>query len=188
MTPQARFQAVIEQSVRCIANVQTDQFDLPTPCSEWTLEQLLNHMVYELLWVPDMLAGKTVADVGSRYDGDVLHGDVQTALTTASSAAIQAVNGITDLQQPVHVSYGDVTAQHYIDEMISEVVLHSWDVDQAIQCNLIIPDDTAQYIYEWLQPRQKEMAGSGLFAAQVEVPEGSSIQTKLLGLVGRQAA
>nr|MDT0665047.1 maleylpyruvate isomerase N-terminal domain-containing protein [Micromonospora sp. DSM 115978] len=44
----------------------------PTPCADWDVRALVNHVVSEQLWVPPLLAGQTIADVGSRFDGDQL--------------------------------------------------------------------------------------------------------------------
>jgi hypothetical protein len=36
-----------------------------------TLRQIINYHAYDDAWVPDVLAGKTIAEVGAQYDGDL---------------------------------------------------------------------------------------------------------------------
>src|SRR6266702_3481531 len=36
------------------------------------LRRIINYHAYDDAWVPDVLAGKTMAEVGSRHDGDLL--------------------------------------------------------------------------------------------------------------------
>ncbi|MEV8154693.1 maleylpyruvate isomerase family mycothiol-dependent enzyme, partial [Streptomyces fradiae] len=55
--------------------VRDDQWGAPTPCAEWSVRDLVNHLTGEQLWVPDLVReGRSVAEVGDAYDGDVLAG------------------------------------------------------------------------------------------------------------------
>ena len=54
--------------------VGDDQWELPTPCSDWNVRQLVNHLVYEDRWTVPLMEGTTLALVGDRYEGDLLKG------------------------------------------------------------------------------------------------------------------
>src|ERR671924_356790 len=58
-----------------VATVRADQWHNPTPCADWDVRALVNHLVYENRWVPELLAGRTVAQVGDAYEGDLLGED-----------------------------------------------------------------------------------------------------------------
>lgn len=180
------FSAAAEQASHCINNVHSDQLASPTPCSEWDLKTLLNHIVYELAWVPDMLEGKTVVDVGTRHDGDLLGNDPAAAWESAVQKAEEAVER-AGLDDTVHLSYGDASADHYIREMATDVAIHGWDVGQSIKCNVIIDDTVAKAIYDFMLPRREELVGSGAFAKELPLVATESIQTRLLCLLGRKA-
>ena len=47
-----------------VAAVADDQWGLPTPCSEWTVRDLVNHVAGEDLWTSPLMRGRTIADVG----------------------------------------------------------------------------------------------------------------------------
>src|SRR4051794_14689604 len=91
--------------------VKEDQWDASTPCSDWSVRALVNHLVNEQLWVPPLLSGATIADVGDRFDGDVLGDDPVAAWDSASSGARQAWDEPGVTERTVHLSYGDVPAQ-----------------------------------------------------------------------------
>ena len=55
--------------------VGAGQWHDPTPDTEWDVRMLVNHVTVEQLWVPPLVGGKSVADVGSALDGDQLGDD-----------------------------------------------------------------------------------------------------------------
>jgi uncharacterized protein (TIGR03083 family) len=62
-----------------VHSIEGEQWKLPTPCTEWNVRDLVNHLVYEHLWTPHMVTGKTLDEVGHRFEGDVLGSDPQAA-------------------------------------------------------------------------------------------------------------
>ena len=49
--------------------ITSDRWSDPTPCAEWDLRMLVDHLVYETLWVPDLVAGATLAEIGEPVRG-----------------------------------------------------------------------------------------------------------------------
>lgn len=64
----------VEQWAARVAAVKNDQWVDPTPCTEWSVRELVNHVVAEELWTAPLLRGSTVQGVGSQFDGDVWAG------------------------------------------------------------------------------------------------------------------
>src|SRR3954452_9083156 len=82
--------------------IHDDQWTAPTPCEGWDVRTLVNHMVYEYAWGPDLLGGATVAGVGSKDDGDLL-GDNPLAVWPAVSRAPADAIAATPMDRPVNV-------------------------------------------------------------------------------------
>ena len=55
------------------------------------LRRIINYHAYDDAWVPDVLAGRTMAEVGSRHDGDLLGADPKTAFRAIAERAVEAV-------------------------------------------------------------------------------------------------
>jgi uncharacterized protein (TIGR03086 family) len=180
------FKRAVAQTDPCIRQVDDAQLANSTPCSEWDLRTLVRHIIYELLWVPDIVAGKTIAEVGDRYEGDVLGSDIRAAWDRASHAALAAVESAS-LNKKAHLSYGDVTVKDYINEVAGDVLIHGWDVDQSMHYTMIMDPELAHTVYDNFLPKKDKLYKSGLYDKPVEVAEDASIQAKLLGLVGRKA-
>src|SRR3954465_5133112 len=69
-----------------VKGVGPDQWDGPTPCSGWSVRELINHVVGEDLWTVPLVGGSTIEEVGDRFDGDVLGDDpVGTAVEAAKA-------------------------------------------------------------------------------------------------------
>lgn len=180
------FNKCLDYADHCLKCVDGTKLGNSTPCSEWNLKALLNHMVYEVLWVPDLLVGQTVSEIGDKYEGDVLGANFQAAWDKASGAARKVVDELKDLRQIVHLSYADVPASSYIKEIAGDILIHSWDVDQSIKCSLILDEDVMKMIYSTVLPRQDEFAASGLFGSPVSVSDDAALQTRLLAIFGRR--
>ena len=58
-----------------VHQIREDQWHMPTPCTEWDVRALMQHLVNEQLWVPPLLEGKTIEQVGDAFDGDNLGND-----------------------------------------------------------------------------------------------------------------
>ncbi len=166
--------------------VEANQWALPTPDTEWTVRDLLNHVVGEELWLPDMLAGKTIAEVGTKYDGDVLGDNPQTAWHQATAKAQVAIAGLKDVESIVHLSFGDTPAREYLVQMLIDRVIHGWDLATAIGADTTIDPELAQPVYEALVEQAEAWRAGGVFGPKVDVPDSADLQTKLLALSGRK--
>ncbi|MFD7729840.1 TIGR03086 family metal-binding protein [Kitasatospora phosalacinea] len=160
----------------------------PTPCTDWTVRQLVGHLTSEQLWVPDLLAGATVAEIGDRFDGDVLGDDPVAAWTAAADAARAAFAAPGALERTVQLSYGPRRADGYAREMTVDAVVHAWDLAQGTGADPTVDPAAAEFALAELAPQADALAASGLFADPVPVPAGADAATRLLGLVGRDPA
>ena len=97
--------AVAEFDAR-VGQIGDHQWQAPIPDEDWSVRDLVNHLVGEDLWVPLLLAGSTIAEVGDCFEGDVLGAEPRAAWTAASAAAVQAVEADGAMDRIVHLSFG----------------------------------------------------------------------------------
>ncbi|MBV6702633.1 TIGR03086 family metal-binding protein [Kitasatospora aureofaciens] len=181
-TPYPEALAAFGERVRLIA---PDQWDTPTPCTDWSVRDLVNHLTGEQLWVPELLMGATIAEVGSRFDGDVLGPDPVAAWTAAADAAKHAFAVPRATELTVHLSFADVSGQYYLDQLTADLVIHTWDLAEGIRQRTRLPADLVDFaLGEYAG--YGDLSGSGLFDAPLPVPDGASPQTRLLALTGRR--
>lgn len=171
---------------RLVHQIRPDQWHDSTPCTEWDVRTLVNHLVNEQEWVPPLVEGQTVEQVGDRFEGDQLGDDPATAWDRAAAQAHQALAEPGALSRTVHLSYGDSPAESYAWEMVSDAVVHSWDLARGIGADDHLDPELVDVVLKRTQPHADSLAASGYFAPQVPVPEDADPQTKLIALFGRQ--
>jgi uncharacterized protein (TIGR03086 family) len=179
------FGEAVKEAGSCVKRIEATELNNATPCSDWDLKALVNHMVYELAWAPDLLAGKRVAEVGNKYDGDLLRDDLTGSWQQVTEAALAAVVA-ADFRAIVHLSYGDFPTEHYISELGSDILIHGWDAGQATNCSIIFNPKVARSVYTFVKPRANEFRQSGLFADPLPTSPKDTVQTKLLAFFGRK--
>lgn len=170
-----------------VRGVKPDGWHAPTPCAEWDVRALVNHLTYECLWVPELLEGKTIAEVGDRYEGDQLGSDPRGAWEAAKDAAVEAVDRPAALEHPVSVSAGQMSAREYVYQVGTDLFIHAWDLARASGGDEKLDPELVGLVYEMASPHEEEMKATGLFGEQVDPGEDADTQTKLLAIFGRRA-
>jgi uncharacterized protein (TIGR03086 family) len=170
-----------------VAGVEAGQWGLVSDCEDWTVRELVNHVVSGNFWAAELTSGKSIEDVGTRLDGDVL-GDDPTAAYDASASAAEAAFGAPGaMEAPCAVSYGPVPGAVYCGHRFLDVLVHGWDVARSTGQDTTLDPELVEALFEVLEPQLEGLKASGMFGTVVEVPEGADRQTQLLALLGRKA-
>ena len=194
MTPQQTFVAADQALNQVVQQIGHDQWDMPMP-PEFktrqsdhvpTLREIINYHAYDDAWIPDMVAGRTVADVGaSTYDGDLLGKTPKENFQVIVTKACTAVSSLTDIQQVLHFSYGDYPASEGLWHVISFRGLRAYDLAKVIGVDLSLPPELVQSTWDAFNPRADEWRTMGVFGPAIEVSQSAPLQEKLIALTGR---
>jgi uncharacterized protein (TIGR03086 family) len=169
-----------------VHQIRDDQWHFPTPCTEWDVRALMQHLVNEQLWVPPLLEGHTIAEVGDRFDGDNLGDDPVGAWDAAIEGARGAVSGLKSLEQMTHLSFGEVPAEEYVTEMIFDLHIHGWDLRTGIGADTTMDDEITKELFPWTERTMAAYRAGGVVGPAPSVPDDASLQTKMLALAGRR--
>ncbi|MCO8269196.1 TIGR03086 family metal-binding protein [Actinoplanes sp. TRM 88003] len=168
-------------TTKVVRDVDPGQLGAPTPCTEWDVRTLLNHLllVAEALEsagrgepVPDEhWAGTATSDFGVRAQ----------AATTA-----WAVPAAWD--RPVRMGAMPMPAPLAVSMLVSDVVIHGWDLARATGQHFGCDDDVAEMALGFLTGMGDQGRAMGIFAAEVEVGEDASVLDRVVALSGRRPA
>jgi len=181
------FQRATEGFGRHVHSVRDDQWHDPTPCTEWDVRMLVNHVTVEQLWVPPLVGGGTVAEIGDRFDGDRLGDDPVATWDAAQRASGTAFGDAGELDGTVSLSSGVRPTADYCWEMTTDALVHSWDLARGIGADETLDAELVELVYERTLPFAAELQKTGLFAPPVPVADDAPTQTKMLALFGRRA-
>ncbi|MFI5690355.1 TIGR03086 family metal-binding protein [Kribbella sp. NPDC051586] len=163
---------VVELHNRTVANfaelvsgVAADQWSAPTPCSDWDVRALVNHVVGEERWAVPLMAGKTIAEVGDELDGDLLGQDPAGA---ASAAAREAATAASRPIAKVHLSYGDEDPHEYLRQLAADHLIHGWDLAVAIGADPRLDSDLVGEVGPWFADREQIYRSAGMIGKHLE--------------------
>jgi uncharacterized protein (TIGR03086 family) len=182
----ALFTRSIERFVDRVSQVDAGQWSTPTPCTEWDVRALVNHVTYEQLWAPHLLAGETVEQVGDRYDGVVLGTEPLATARAATATSVAAFAG-TDLDAIVHLSYADVPCREYLSQMLTDAEVHGWDLATAAGQDRTLDEAVVAAVLPVMREQESLIRASGMFGESQPVPDDADDATRLLALLGRRS-
>lgn len=165
--------------------VPADRWDRSTPCEGWTVRDVVNHLTVEHLWVPRLLAGETLDDVGDDYAGDVLGEDPAGSWRHAITGSVLAWGDVEDEGREIVLSKGSTTLTEYAHQMLVDLVVHGWDLAAALE---LPHHPVAEAVHEataYERPRVADGQGvPGIFGPPV--PTGSvDPLDQLVAMLGR---
>lgn len=163
--------------------VGPDQWVAPTPCSEWNVRDLANHVVGEDLWTEPLMRGSTIADVGDRFDGDVLGDDPIRSALAAATEATRSVAETLPSRGIVHLSYGDEQMDEYVYQLAADHLIHGWDLAVATNGEARLDPALVAEVAAWFAGREELYRAAGAIAARA-VSNGDA-QADLLAAFGR---
>lgn len=162
-----------------------DRWPDPTPLPGWDVRRLVHHLVEEEVWAPPLFAGAAIAQVGGRFDGDLLGADPVAALDAAAAAAAAAVCAEGALDRTVHLSFGDHPGHEFAMQLAADHLVHSWDLARAVGADEALDAEVVDAIAGWFREREQVYRELGVIGARAEAGADADPQTRLLAAFGR---
>lgn len=165
--------------------VDDSQWSLPTPCTEWDVRALVNHVVSEELWTVPLVDGATLESVGDRFDGDLLGDDPTGVGRAAATEAAAAVDRRLPEAGTVQLSFGVVPIEEYVQQLSADHLVHSWDLAVATHQDVSLDIELVREVSDWFAAREEMYRAAG--AVGPAMPGGGDPQSALLAAFGRVA-
>ena len=173
----------VESWERYLDGVGSGQWDLPTACAEWDVRALVNHVVGEDRWTRPLLQGMTIADVGDRFDGDLLGDDPRAVGHDAAADAVAAVDELLAGLDTVHLSYGDEDPAEYVRQLCADHLIHGWDLAAATGQDRTLDPQLVEEVGAWFADREELYRSAAVIGPRAA--GGGDPQSDLLAGAGR---
>lgn len=168
-----------------VATVPEDRWGAATPCSDWDVRQLVNHVVAEDRWTVPLLEGATIADVGTEFDGDLLGHDPAASAQRAADEAVAMVAEVLPTGGRVHLSYGDEDMVEYVHQLAADHLIHAWDLAAATGGETGLDPELVAQVASWFADREELYRGAGMIGPRVEGSFADDPRAALLAGFGR---
>jgi uncharacterized protein (TIGR03086 family) len=175
----------VEGLTERVESIRDDQWELPTPDTEWNVRDLVQHLVNGTLWVKPLLDGMTIEEVGDRFDGDLLGDDPKGAWRAAAAQAVEAVLEPGAVERIVHISAGDTKAENYILERIGDAAMHTWDLSRALGVDDTLDPEVVEASLLLLDRVGDLWRSWGALAPVVPTAPDADLQTRFVAGSGR---
>ena len=184
MDPISRLEASIEQARPVLGATTNGQYDLGTPCTDWDVRTLLNHMVGALVMYRDV-ADKGEADLAV-LSRDQVGDEHITAFKVRSKEAVEALRG-QDMEGTLTLPFAELPTGFAIQMVADDMLVHAWDLAQATGQTVEWDQELAAETLEWAQSAFGDPAIRGNeFGGPVEVADDADPMTRLVAYLGRQ--
>ena len=161
-----------------IAGVRPEQYDDKTPCEEWTVRDLLEHMV-------GVVAGIGAAAAGKKPQPFELGEEPAAQFAAAATAALAAWRTPGVLDRVIDGGAGPMPGQVLATINVLDTATHTWDLATATGQASELPEPLAVAATEASRMIVSPDVREGRFGPEVPAPAGASTTQSLVAFLGR---
>jgi uncharacterized protein (TIGR03086 family) len=145
MDPLAAHQRAQDTFAHVLANVTSDQLSLPTPCTEWNVKALVDHVI----------AGNQRVVVRAGGQVAPLPEELRAAHRASAKASQETFAEPQALTRSYELPIGGVPGSAFIELRTSDLLVHAWDLARATGQPTDLDPELADYVLAF----SKEMMG-----------------------------
>ena len=163
--------------------IREDQLGAPTPCAEWDVRALVDHL---LMWGPPLIGAAHKELVPPAVDGDGPWRDrllAQLDELTKAWSEPAAWEGTTNLGGPTPLPAATVGGM-----VLSELVVHGWDLARASGQRPEWDEEVLRFVYAEVERTAEQGRAMAVYADPVAVPATAPTLDRIVGLTGRDPA
>lgn len=163
--------AVLQQVLRQVGDADGDR---PTPCAEFTVDQLVDHLLDSLVSFGAMAEAELVRPSGA---------DLEDTVSILAAEVIEAWRR-RGLDGMARSPFGEAPAPVLAGIVSIELLLHAWDLARSVGATITVSDALAEYV-AGLAANVVPGARGRAFAEEVAAPVDADALTRLAAYSGR---
>jgi uncharacterized protein (TIGR03086 family) len=172
-------------AARTVANVRAAQLGDPTPCTEWDVRTLLNHLILWTSYSAECRArGESVSEELMAKDFAAEPG-FAAAYRAQLDRALDAWADPAAWERDLNVMGSATPAADVAALLLAEMVLHGWDLAVATGQSYAVGDKAAAAALTAVEANAELFRQYKGFAEPVSVPAAAPVLDRVLALSGR---
>jgi uncharacterized protein (TIGR03086 family) len=170
--------------------VEPSQLAKQTPCPDWNVRELINHMLLGTRMSVQVLAGMDRQQVIDQLDDDLLadNADPVARFAELADEMVAGFSGPGGLEGVVAHPAGDFPRSMFVGFRVADAAVHAWDLATAVDGDTRLDAGLIQFLWDDAQPQRDMLLASGMFGdgPSGTVDEGQPLQQRYLDLLGRR--
>lgn len=158
-----------------VRGIGTDQLTAPTPCAEYDVQGLIDHMLH---WGPSLARASRHSDGAALPGGNPLERQIEQLVAAWSVPGAWA--GVTTMGGPHEMPARMIGAM-----VIGEIVVHGWDLARATGQQVTWDDRLLDFLHDEVAKTAEMGREMQAYGAEVPVPRTAPVLDRMLGLTGR---
>ncbi|MBV8950687.1 MAG: TIGR03086 family protein [Actinobacteria bacterium] len=184
----ALLQQVVDETTKVVDNVTPDQLGNATPCTDWTVRDILNHITGgATMFAISAEQGAVPDDVlATLIGGDNIGADPQGAWAVAAARAMAAFEAPGVLDKIVKLPFGEMPAGVALNIAVFDVLTHAADIARATGQTLDETDLVETALTMGRQMIGPELRQPGIFDDEQPAGADAAPVDRLLAFAGRR--
>jgi uncharacterized protein (TIGR03086 family) len=183
--------ALLKQAVgelnRVVDNVKPEQLGDPSPCADWTVRDVINHVTAGGKMFKHVAEGGAMDEsVMQLFATDHLGDDYKRSLRDASDAAVAAFDQAGMMDTTLHMPMGDMPGAAAANIAVYEIVTHACDIARGTGQSVDDTELVERALATGQGFLQPEFRTPGFFDPEQPAPAGASASDRLLSFGGRR--
>jgi uncharacterized protein (TIGR03086 family) len=166
-----------------VTGVRSKQWSAPTPCTDWNVHQLVNHLVAVNLTIASLLSGQALPERGLDHLGDDPAGAYRASGATLRAAFDQP--GI--FERSFRGSLGTATGEEFLQIRLYDLLAHGWDLAHATGQPAVLPADLAEQALTFARVQLSTQPRTGRFGPVQPTADDAPAIDRLVAFLGRSA-
>lgn len=178
MDPLTQLDQVAPLLAHVVGGIAPDQLDEPTPCTEFTVAGVLEHMITGATAFAAAYRGQAPSDPDLS--------DLLTGFGPALGDLGDAMNAPGALDQTVAAPFGEVPGETFARFIVLDGLVHGWDMATATGQSYDPPDELVATVDAFAHQALDPLRGGEAFAAAVEPAPDATPMERLAAYTGRR--
>jgi uncharacterized protein (TIGR03086 family) len=167
-----------------IAGIGDAQWSAPTPCTEWTVRDVVTHLVGTNRVLIASLREQPPPTRGANTLGD----DPVATYRASMAALVDAVRLPGALDRTFESRLGSATGAYRLRWRVADLLAHAWDIAQATGQRLDLPEDLVEEVLAFVESELADGDRSGRFGPAQPVSDDAPAIERFVAFSGRKVS
>jgi uncharacterized protein (TIGR03086 family) len=150
----------------------------PTPCAEWTVRDLVGHVI--------SVHRHVVSGFGGSLPPPATDDDILGAWQSVTAEVSATLADPERAGAPVSGRFAPMPLEELIGRLLCiDTVVHTWDLARATGQSELLDRDAVTIAFEGIRPADDAIRGDGGYGPKIEPAPDAGEQTRFLNFLGR---